>query len=82
MSIITKVENSNPADGEVYSIQHYVIKFVGDLSMTVQSVFITTKVVTSNPVHGEVYSLQHYVIKFISDLRQVCGFSWYSGFLH
>jgi hypothetical protein len=47
----------------VYSIQHYVIKFVGDLSMTVQSVFITTKVVTSNPVHGEVYSLQHYHLK-------------------
>ena len=26
--IITKVESSNPAHGEVYSIQHYVIKFV------------------------------------------------------
>jgi hypothetical protein len=25
--IITKVVSSNPADGEVYSIQHYVIKF-------------------------------------------------------
>jgi hypothetical protein len=26
-----KVESSNPADGEVYSMQHYVIKFVSDL---------------------------------------------------
>jgi hypothetical protein len=26
-----KVVGSNPVDGEVYSIQHYVIKFVSDL---------------------------------------------------
>ena len=26
----TKVVNSNPVHGEVYSIQHYVIKFVSD----------------------------------------------------
>ena len=31
VSITTKVVNSNPAHGEVYSIQHYVIKFVCDL---------------------------------------------------
>jgi hypothetical protein len=29
--IITNVVSSNPAQGEVYSIQHYVIKFVRDL---------------------------------------------------
>ena len=29
--ITTKVVSSNPANGEVYSIQHYVIKFVSDL---------------------------------------------------
>jgi hypothetical protein len=29
--IITKVVSSNPARGEVYSIQHYVIKFPKDL---------------------------------------------------
>ena len=29
--IITKVVSSNPVHGEVYSIQHYVIKFVSDL---------------------------------------------------
>ena len=29
--IITNVARSNPADGEVYTIQHYVIKFVSDL---------------------------------------------------
>jgi hypothetical protein len=31
LSITTKVVSWNPADGEVYSIQHYVIKFVSDL---------------------------------------------------
>ena len=30
-SITTKVVSSNPAHGEVYSIQHYEIKFVNDL---------------------------------------------------
>ena len=29
--ITTKVVSSNTAHGEVYSIQHYVIKFVSDL---------------------------------------------------
>ena len=29
--ITTKFESSNLAHGEVYSIQHYVIKFVSDL---------------------------------------------------
>ena len=29
--IATEVVSSNPAHGEVYSIQHYVIKFVNDL---------------------------------------------------
>ena len=29
--ITTNVVSSNPAHGEVYSIQHYVIKFVSDL---------------------------------------------------
>jgi hypothetical protein len=31
VSITTKVVSSNLAHGEVYSIQHYMIKFVGDL---------------------------------------------------
>ena len=29
--ITTKVVSLNPAHGEVYSIQHYVIKFISDL---------------------------------------------------
>jgi hypothetical protein len=29
--ITAKVVSSNPAHGEVYSIQHYVIKFVSDM---------------------------------------------------
>jgi hypothetical protein len=31
VSITTKVVSSNPTRGEVYSIQHYVIKFVNDM---------------------------------------------------
>jgi len=31
VSITTKVMSSNPIHGEVYSIQHSVIKFVSDL---------------------------------------------------
>ena len=31
MPIITKVVSSNPFHGKMYSIQHYVIKFVSDL---------------------------------------------------
>ena len=30
-SITTNIVSSNPVHGEVYSIQHYVIKFVSDL---------------------------------------------------
>ena len=31
VSITTKVVNSNPPNGEVYSIQHYMINCVSDL---------------------------------------------------
>jgi hypothetical protein len=31
VSITTKVMSLSPVNGEVYSIQHYVIKFVSDL---------------------------------------------------
>ena len=31
LSITTNVVSSNPAHGEVYLIQHYVLKFVSDL---------------------------------------------------
>ena len=33
--ITTKVVSSNPVQGEVHSIQHYVIKFVSDLRQVV-----------------------------------------------
>jgi len=33
--ITTKVVSSNPVHGEVYSIHHYVIKFVSDLRQDV-----------------------------------------------
>jgi len=31
VTITTNVVSSNPVHGEVYSIQHYVIKFVNDM---------------------------------------------------
>jgi hypothetical protein len=31
VSITTNIMSSNPVHGEVYSIQHYVIKFISDL---------------------------------------------------
>jgi len=31
VTITTKIVSSNPIHGEVYSIQHYVMKFVSDL---------------------------------------------------
>jgi len=31
VTITTKVVSSNPSQAEVYSIQHYVIKFFGDM---------------------------------------------------
>ena len=37
MPTTTKVVSSNPVHGEVYSIQHYVIKFVSDLQQGVIS---------------------------------------------
>ena len=36
--ITTKVVSSNPANGEVYSIQHYVIKFVSESLGPIQCV--------------------------------------------
>jgi hypothetical protein len=36
VQITSKVANLNPADGEVYSIQHYVIEFVSDLRQVLQ----------------------------------------------
>ena len=67
MPIIAKVVGSNPAHGEVYSMQHYVIKFVSDLR---RSGFLRVQ---------RVSSIQHYVIKFVSDLRRSMVFSGYTG---
>ena len=61
--ITTKFVSSNPAHGEVYSIQHYVIKFVSDMMKAAISVTCDRSVVFSE-------------IKFVSDLRQVGGFLW------
>ena len=53
----------------------FVIVWLLNLQLPMQSMPIPTNVVSWNPVHGEVYSIQHYVIMFVSELRQVSGFS-------
>jgi hypothetical protein len=63
--ITIKVVSSNPIHGKVYSIQHYVIKFVSDL----QQVSCINFDCSIFAVHSEVYSIQHYVIKFVSSLQ-------------
>ena len=50
----------------------FVIVWLLDLQLPMQSVPITTNVVSSNLAVGEGYSIQCYVI-FVSDLRQVGG---------
>jgi hypothetical protein len=45
--ITTKVGSSNPVHDEVYSIQHYVIKFVSDLRQ-VGGFSLSTLVSTTN----------------------------------
>jgi hypothetical protein len=46
--ITTNVVSSNPAHGEVYSIQHYVIKFVNDLRKIGGGFFSGTSVSSTN----------------------------------
>jgi hypothetical protein len=46
--ITTNVVSSNPAHGEVYSIQHYVIKFVNDLREIGGGFFSGTSVSSTN----------------------------------
>jgi len=41
--ITTKVMSSNPIHGEMYLIQHYVIKFVSDLRQLVLNTINQTK---------------------------------------
>ena len=38
--ITNNVVSSNPTNGEVYSIQHYVVKFVSDLQQVVDFLLV------------------------------------------
>ena len=55
---------------KVYSIQHYVMKFVSDLRQVSIQHYVMKFVSDLRQV-----SIQHYVMKFVSDLRQVGRFS-------
>jgi hypothetical protein len=80
--ITTNVLSSNPTHGEVYSIQHYMIKFVSDLRQVSGfhrelrfSPPLTLWVRTRFMARCIRY-IQHYVIKFVSDLRPIGGYLW------
>jgi hypothetical protein len=60
--ITTNVVSSNPVHGEVYSIQHYVIKFVSDLRH-VGVFFQGTK--TENDLNGTSYNRLHAMNCFV-----------------
>ena len=48
MVIITQVVSSNPVNGEVYLIQHCVIKFVSDLRQVGGFLWILTATIKKN----------------------------------
>jgi hypothetical protein len=69
--LLTLIKMSH-AHGEVYLIQHYVIKF--KISHAHAEMYLIQHYVIKFKIshaHAEAYSIQNYVIKFISDLRQV-----------
>ena len=47
-------KSSNPAHGEVYSIQHYVIKFVNDLQQDLRSVVLYAGIPVSSTNKTEI----------------------------
>ena len=69
----------------VYSIQHYVIRFVSDNNVYIifsahnaflenlHQVRLAPKYLLVAGLQFSLGTLQHYVIKFVSDLWQVCG---------
>jgi len=81
LSITTNVVSSNPDHGEVYSIQHYVIKFVSDLQqvggfhrvLRFLSTNITDRHVESGVTH-------HRPVLFMPYRPQVFCFSFYCRF--
>jgi hypothetical protein len=71
--ITTNIVSSNPANGEVYLIQHYVIKFVSDLIQHYVIKFVSD-LIQHYVIKFVSDLIQHYVIKFVSDLRLVGDF--------
>ena len=67
--ITTKFVSSNPVHGDVYSIQHYVIKIVGDLRQVGGFLRVIKIVGDLRQVGGFLR-----VIKIVGDLWQVSGF--------
>ena len=63
--ITTKVVSSNFAPGDVYLIQHYVIKFVSDLRMLVVFSGYSFFTVTLHEMNADVmnYWLQRFIVE-------------------
>jgi hypothetical protein len=57
--VVIDTEHIGSCKSNLYSIQHYVIKFVSGEVYSIQHYVIKF-------VSGQVYSIQHYVIKFVS----------------
>jgi hypothetical protein len=67
-SITTKIVSSNTAHGDVYSIQHYVIKFVCDLLQFPPPIKLTT---TENSVES---GIKHHILYLTLTLQErVCN---------
>ena len=60
MLITTKDVSPNPAHGEVYSIQHYVIKFVSDLRQ-IGGFFLDTPV--SSAIKTDLHDITEILLK-------------------
>ena len=62
VSITIKIVSFNPTHGEVYSIQHYVIKFAYDLRQV--SGFLTNKSARWNEkLYDPIYFLHFYMLQ-------------------
>ena len=60
-------KSSNPAHGEVYSIQHYVIKFVNDLQQDLRSVVFYAGIPVSSTNKTDCHDITEILLKVASN---------------